>query len=362
MKEKHYNEKLSAFLDHELSAEEKQKVGEHILHCQECRKEHDEIKFAGDLAKNLERTDAPSSTWRNIEAELEGKKVAVNFFKPRFLAAAFASLIVIFGLAAVFYLNFPNAQPPETAKNINAEEKTAWAVENISKDSTENALLKVGEILETDENSSAKIEVADIGQVEIAPNSLVKLVGSSEKEHRIALEYGSLEAKIFAPPRLFVVDTPTAQAVDLGCAYKLDVDKAGNSTLHVTSGYVALERDGRESIVPAGAFCMTRRGRGLGTPYFEAASDEFQAALRKFDFDGGGGKYLQTLIKTARSQDTLTLWHLLSRVPESERENVLEKILSFAKLPEGVTREGVLSLDKNMLDQLRYELEMSWFE
>ncbi len=31
MNEKHYNEKLPAFLDHELSADERQKVGEHIL-------------------------------------------------------------------------------------------------------------------------------------------------------------------------------------------------------------------------------------------------------------------------------------------------------------------------------------------
>lgn len=223
-------------------------------------------------------------------------------------------------------------------------------------------MLKVGEILETDEYSRMRVEVADIGQVEISPNSLVKLVNSSETEHRLALEYGKIEAKIFAPPRLFVVDTPTAQAVDLGCAYDLEVDRAGNTKLKVTSGYVALERDGRESIVPAGAFCLTRRGKGLGTPFFETATENFKEDLRKFDFEAGGEKYLDSIIEQAKAKDTLTLWHLLSRVSENEREKVFNKILKFAKLPYGVNKKGILELDKKMIEEWRYEIELNWYE
>src|SRR4030095_190075 len=119
--------------------------------------------------------------------------------------------------------------------------------------SASGSKLAVGEYLETDSSSRARIEVAEIGKVEIAPNSRVKLVGTSEKQHRLSLERGGLHAKIVAPPRLFIVDTPSAVAVDLGCEYTLEVDRAGNSKLNVTSGYVALERRGKKSIVPAGA-------------------------------------------------------------------------------------------------------------
>ncbi|MGI9056007.1 MAG: FecR domain-containing protein [Pyrinomonadaceae bacterium] len=370
MNEKHYDEKLSKFLDHELPAEDRQTVGEHLLYCQDCRGEHDRVKFGIELIQNLERPDAPNRVWNKIENELNSEYISPykTFFNPKNLAFAGLSIALIFSLAAIIYLNFPNAKTDDSAENrpqtLQTENTVAWQVENISGDnnSSKNESLKVGEILETDENSRAKIEVADIGQVEIAPNSLVKLVNSSETEHRLALEYGKLEAKIFAPPRLFVVDTPTAQAVDLGCAYTLDVDKAGNSKLHVRSGYVALERDGRESIVPAGAFCLTRRGRGLGTPFFETASDEFKEDLRKFDFENGGEKYLDSILEKAKPKDSLTLWHLLSRVSGESREKVLAKTVKFAKLPEGVTRKGILELDKNMLDEWRYHLELLWYE
>lgn len=376
MKDKHYKEKLSAFLNHELSPEERQTVGEHLLHCQACRSEREEIKLGVNLAQNLKRADAPSNIWNKIEAELNGKtsqKAVIPFFSPRNLAFASLLLILILGFSAIFYLNSSRADEiaenaPKNTEQISQPEKSSgWQVENLEGEakilnSSKPELLEIGEILKTDENSRAKIDVADIGQVEIAPNSLVKLVNSSETEHRMALEYGSLEAMIFAPPRLFIVDTPTAAAVDLGCAYKLEVDKAGNSKLHVTSGYVALERDGLESIVPAGAICLTRRGKGLGTPYLESASDYFQKALYRFDFENRGSDSLTKILHKARPQDTLTLWHLLSRVSGKEREKVFEKIASFSKLPEGVTREGILNLDKEMLEDWRYELEMLWFE
>ena len=358
MKEKHYTEELSAFFNNELPPGQRQTVGEHLLHCQICRAEHDEIKFGSVLAKNLRRADAPDRIWNKIEAELDGEVFSnttrkISFFNPGNLAFASILLIAVFGFAAIIYLNFSKTNesaentPNSSQQNSQTERSSGWSVENITGEpkilnSSKSEVLQIGEILETDENSSARIDVADIGQVEIAPNSLVKLVNSSDSEHRLALEYGSLQAKIFAPPRLFIVDTPSAMAVDLGCAYTLDVDKVGNSKLHVTSGYVALERDGRESIVPAGAFCHTRRGKGLGTPYLETARAEFKTALKKFDFENGGNASLEKILKNSRQSDTLTLWHLLSRVSENERKSVFEKMLSFAKLPDGITREGIL--------------------
>jgi hypothetical protein len=228
-------------------------------------------------------------------------------------------------------------------------------------DSSENGKLAVGDFLETDGASKARIEVADIGNVEIEPNSRVRLVNTSKKQHRLSLERGTLQAQILAPPRLFIVDTPSAMAVDLGCAYKLEVDDAGNSKLYVTSGYVSLERGALESIVPAGAFCFTRHGKGVGTPFFASATRELGAALMRFDFEGGGAASLATVITESRAEDTLTLWHLLPRVKKEERERLFDVIASFVAPPEGVTREGVLRLDKKMLEAWRIEMETSWF-
>jgi hypothetical protein len=172
-----------------------------------------------------------------------------------------------------------------------------------------------------------------------------------------------MSARIWAPPRLFFVDTPSAVAADLGCAYTLEVDDHGASLLRVTSGWVALELKDRESIVPAGAACETRPGIGPGTPYFEDSTAAFREALKKVDFDGDVGvrsAALTVMLNEARPRDTLTLWHLLARVNGQDRVRVYEKMAMFAPPPPGVTREGVLQLDQQMLETWRHALESSW--
>ena len=144
--------------------------------------------------------------------------------------------------------------------------------------------LAVGQWLETDGDSRAKIDVGSIGQVEIDPNTRVRLVETKPTEHRLELAHGKMSARIWAPPRLFFVDTPSAVAADLGCAYTLEVDDDGVGLLHVTSGWVALQLKDRESMVPAGATCATRPGIGPGTPYFDDSSEVFRKALSSFDF------------------------------------------------------------------------------
>jgi len=434
MQDIHITEKLSAYLNHELSKEERQAIGEHILLCESCRKEHDEIKLGAALASHLKRADAPNSAWNDIEKALDGKGKTQGSLIPQFSffgSRAFiaAALLIGFGLITAVYFGLAGNESPETAKNepiiqhtnielpqtvstlneivsnqnantevspniqiqpqnANSNVQTfpkvnpiqpknrqneilpaqiilpSWNVETIAGNLTlaEKGKLTVGEFLETNSNSRAKIQVANIGQVEIAPNSRVQLVKTNSNEHRLSLERGILQAKILAPPRLFIVDTPSAVAVDLGCEYTLEVDAAGNSKLHVTSGFVALERDGRESIVPAGAMCLTKKGKGLGTPFSDDASAEFQKAVRRFDFENGGGEALQTIIKQSNLYDALTLWHLLSRTQKIEREKVFDALAEHIKPPANITREGVLRLDKKMLDAWWTEIENVWFE
>jgi len=277
----------------------------------------------------------------------------------------------------------PANQSPRADSNIEILPKTAplqpretlpvqtslpsWNVETLAGmpkigNSAENGKLTVGEVLETDASSRARVQVANIGNVEIAPNSRVKLVNTTRAEHRLALEKGVLKAKILAPPRLFIVDTPSAAAVDLGCEYTLEVDKDGNSKLHVTSGYVALENGKYESIVPAGAIALTRKGRGVGTPFSEDASAKLQNALYNFDFERGGSAALQTIIAESSLYDSITLWHLLRRVEKLERPKIFDALAVQVKPPANVTRDGILRLDKKMLDAWWTEIETVWFE
>jgi hypothetical protein len=229
-----------------------------------------------------------------------------------------------------------------------------------SKRVSETSRIAVGEWLQTDASSRAKIVVGEIGTVEVEPNSRIRLIVAKPNEHRLALARGEISAVVSAPPRLFFVDTPASTAVDLGCAYKMKTDESGSGLLRVTAGWVALESKGRESLVPAGASCRMKSGAGPGTPYFSDASDALQQALAAFDFESGGSEALRVVRGESRVRDTLTLWHLLSRVDPDERQRVFDRMVELTPLPDGVSREKVLDLDKDTLQRWRQELAWKW--
>ncbi len=71
-----------------------------------------------------------------------------------------------------------------------------------------------------------------------------------------------MHALIWAPPGQFIVDTPSAVAVDLGCRYSLEVHDDGSGVLRVEAGWVGFEHRGVRSLVPAKAVAATRTGQG----------------------------------------------------------------------------------------------------
>src|SRR5882757_589652 len=145
--------------------------------------------------------------------------------------------------------------------------------------------LGVGQTLETDRLSRASLQADDTGKIDVDPSTRLRLLSMASGHKRLALDRGTIHTFIWAPPGQFVVDTPSAVTVDLGCAYTLQVDDSGAGMVRTSLGWVGFKLKGHESFIPAGAACATRPKVGPGTPYFEDAPVEFRAALARFDFE-----------------------------------------------------------------------------
>jgi FecR protein len=318
------------------------------------------VNLGARFANELSLVSAPDAIWPQIDAQLQqGRRhpIAFSFAKPLAIAA---SLLLLVGGALLL---LRNTRGPALA---------SWRVSRLngtprigSAGFDSEAKLGIGQWLETDATSRAQLDVANIGHVEIDPNSRVRLIESKPTEHRLELQRGRLSARISAPPKLFFVNTPSGVAEDLGCAYTLEVDDEGNSVLHVTLGWVSLQTADGEPVVPAGAACATRKDLGPGTPYFEDASEGFRAALAKFDFASAAetsskSSSIDVLLREARARDTMTLWYLLPRVNNHERARVYDRMTAIMQPPKGVTRDGILNLDQSMMNSWKAKLGLSW--
>lgn len=354
--QKHLGDTLPAFVDGQLPAAEASRATGHVEACEHCRAAIADFQFAARMLRGLAIVEAPPSIWTSIEERLAlegslpgeqraseaGARRLRSLWEPRALALAAA---VVLALTAVVLWQTSGPAPHDIVRL----DLPSGAVR-----------LAAGEWLETDAASPARIRIGEIGTVDIAPNTRVQVVAARANEHRLNLAHGSISAEIAAPPRLFFVETPSSTVVDLGCAYTMDVDETGVGQLRVTSGWASLEWDTLESLVPAGASCPTRPQRGPGTPAFDDASPRLRAALLAFDYGGGGSAAVDVVLAEARQRDTLTLWHLLSRVEPSERPRIFARMAALTPLPPGVARERALALDPETLRLWREELAWTW--
>lgn len=371
---KHVSKKLSAYHHGELVATERQRVAAHLAQCAACRAEYEQVAFgaqmAAQMAAQCKTAPAAAQMWEAVAAQLAAQAVQefeqtrqAKPFTPRFKFALAACAVAVLAISVVTWQLYRRATAP------------AWEVETLAgmprigaQIINKAGRLRVGEWLTTDQTASARINVGAIGQVEIEPNSQVQLVTARPTEHRLALQKGKLTAIITAPPRFFFVNTPSATAVDLGCAYTLEVAESGEGTLRVLAGWVAYEARGIESFVPEEAMCITRPVLGPGTPHFEDASEALQTALARFDVaqlgEAARGMALTEVLNEARQRDGLTLWHLLARTNADERKLVFERLSILIPPPAEVTLAGIQRGERAMLDAWWEKLELgspSWW-
>src|SRR5215510_399915 len=172
---RHVTKDISAYCHGELSNEQSKQFAEHLIACAKCRAKFEEVKLGIKLAEQLPRLAAPDHLWGDIEPLLEKRtpsvaRPTVVWMWPVKVAAA-AVLLLVASLGAFWIYK---TRPSHDVQ------KPAWLVRRLDgaprigkEQISNNGQLAIGEWLETDASSRAQIDVASIGNVDVAENSRV---------------------------------------------------------------------------------------------------------------------------------------------------------------------------------------------
>jgi len=372
---------LQDYIDDALTPAEREVVDAHLQTCQVCRAEHAALTAVMTAVDALPRSiEPPHDLWPEIAARLDAPRRVEAAAKPTLPANGRADRSPVHLRSRRGRIRLPHALAIGLA--LVTVVGALWLLPRLFTPAWDVARLEGaprvgdtplagtgqlqrGEWLVTDDQSRAVLNVGAIGNVEVEPNTRLQLVAASLRNHRLSLASGTIEARIAAPPRLFFVETPSALAIDLGCAYRLHVDSTGGSILHVTAGYVELQHGDRTAVVPAGSMCLTRPGHGPGTPFDEDASDAFRRALAWLDFDDGGAEALTALLAEARPLDAPTLWQLMYTIDPAERGRLYDRLVDLVSAPAGIPRDAVLRADLAAIEawdrHLNMDLDTGWF-
>lgn len=221
----------------------------------------------------------------------------------------------------------------------------------------------VGEEIVVTAGGGAELEIGDIGRVHADPGARLRVEAATEDDHRLFLVEGGVEAVIgLGGANRFRIGSPAGMSVDLGCEYRMDVDREGVTHVAVRTGRVAFEAAGRRVIVPAGAECRTRPGARPSTPLWtEHCGPEYRAALAEIDALAEPSEAaLAFVLDVADARDTLMLWHLLDSPSTAVRRGAMERIRALVDLPEGLTPHADGRVPTSQRDRLKDELSWHW--
>jgi hypothetical protein len=363
--------------DGEISERNKTLLYEHLAECQECRKVMEEIKSITEAASLLPKESAPQKDfWNGIEKQILTEKKRYGIGKPKSVRSKYSyyyyAMAAVFVLAAIVVLfRYVDFKPNTDIKGpVYLDVGQFWKITDVEgspkieneaspsgKTVSGTDSMKIGEWLETDSVSKAVINVSNIGTVKLGPKSKVKLIKSATGDYRIKLEYGTIDANINAEPRNFFVETKSVTAVDLGCEYTMTSEENGDGVVYVKSGRVSLESPSRETLVPAGQFCLTKEGIGPGTPYRADASEEFKRALISFDFQKCESECVNKVIQSAGKQDVITLVNMIPRVDSLKKIVIINKLDKYGKAQMKIHKDSVIHRDKEYWDRWAEEFE-----
>ena len=240
----------------------------------------------------------------------------------------------------------PSAPAPETGMRF----ESVTGAPRLNGTATTAGALQLGQRLETGAADVARVRVADIGWVEIGPDSVVSLLENREGRRRLRLEHGVLRAQIAAPPAVFVVETPSARAIDLGCAYTLTISPAGEGEIQVTAGWVQMDFGYVQSLVPAGYAAGVAAGGRISPPYAQQTSPEFRDALLAWwRAEGSTARKpaLAEILARAQKRDALTLLNMFRWAEEEERGRIYDRLNALVPAPPEVSRAEVVAGTRN---------------
>jgi hypothetical protein len=365
---------INDLLDGELSGELNAVLQPHLSGCENCRNYlnstailvnkisqlQKEFKH-GDLWKGIEKSVLKTkgretemylvSSESNIQKETELIKPFRLSFKYIVTGAAAALLLATLIYTFSLFNNRPGGKDTDLPLHISTGnfwklKKTEGKPVVSGRIINENDSITEEQWIMTDSESVTEIQMGNSGTIKVERNSKIHVLKTAAGNSRLRLDYGSIDADIKAVPKTFFIETSSAIAIDLGCSYRLTTDTSGDGILYVRSGLVALQSPVRESIVPAGKYCITRKDFGPGTPFSEGISSEMRKALMQFDFGECGSKCVRTIVNSAGKNDAVTLLNILPRVSDEYKQIVYEKASVFCPPPKTIHRDSLMKLDK----------------
>ena len=317
---------------------------------EKIREQKEQEKISAALADKEKQEkveeEIPEEKEKYFEEEKVKPKKQFKFNAELFKKVVYAVLGLIVIIALYVFITSPSS---------------GWEVIQLSgQPKYDNSVMEKGDgfssqgFIETDANSSVTVAIPEMGRL-LIDNATT--ISRTKNSNEIKLDKGQIRKFEGDASDVLTVLTPLAKFTELykGGAFRLHVDENGSCKLTVESGWVIVNIKEFDSYVPKNFGCLISRGK-YAIPYPSDSPPQLISLLE--NFSGINDPSVGTILSMMTKQESLSLWHIIQLVSTENRSIAFDRLNELIPAPSGVTKEGILALNKTMLLDWRQEIEL----
>ncbi|MCZ7602296.1 MAG: FecR domain-containing protein [Melioribacteraceae bacterium] len=214
------------------------------------------------------------------------------------------------------------------------------------------------QIITTEDSTKVSINIPNAGRVDLRSFSSLKVLKGKDSENIISLTSGRLDAVCkIDDPRLTII-TPQAELKIITGNFTASINNVSFLNLETANGILKVSNSKEEITLVQDHKCTISSDGTIGIPYHIAADSSLISLVDKISFGTPSIADFGKVLNIAQPLDGMTLLYLIPKAKTpADRIPIYQKLNEFYPVVPGITQEGIIKLDKKMLELWHNEIE-----
>jgi|GEM_PF-2329498 len=214
------------------------------------------------------------------------------------------------------------------------------------------------ETLTTFDSTKVTMIIPNAGRLEIGSFTSIKVIKGKDSDNIISFISGKIYGNCKIDDPRLTIKTNISEIKVVAGKFISEINDYGELNLITNNGKLKITTPNREFFLVKDHRCKISANGNVGIPIHLKTNHQLAEIFEQISYDDKKVNNYGLILQLSSPVDGITLLHLIMKAKTiEERLPLFEKLNEFYPLVPGISIEGILNLDKDMLDEWQRDIE-----
>lgn len=212
--------------------------------------------------------------------------------------------------------------------------------------------------LNTYDSTNVSVFIPNAGRIDVRSFSSIKVIKGKDSDNVISLLSGKIYGNCKIDDPRLTIKTNTADVEVVAGKFTAEINDYGDLYIVTNNGKLKITTQNRELVLVKDHRCKISSSDIVGIPIHIKTNHQLAEILEQINYDDKKVNSYGLILQLSSPVDGITLLHLIMKAKSvEERLPLFDRLNELYPLIPGITKEGILKLDKVMLDAWQRDIE-----